>query len=258
MTDSRLRFSPRSKRATLRPPGEPKRHKPSAPKAPSGRALETLEGEVAAAATGPVAPSAPKPRAPRAPAPFTTDLLRKSQRSAVLEADLARERVQAEASCRPKQRLRRVQDDRPWTQEEMLAEAAQTELFNVADLQRILAMEEETKKRASSAKEVYSGPSVRFRSAGGHETVAFIRGAEEQGFLFAQPPAPTPAPPLPCAVTGRPARYLDPRTRLPYADRAAFQRLRAADKQEQTPSLPFFAAAKLAQREAQHLGALLA
>ena len=50
------------------------------------------------------------------------------------------------------------------TQEELLAEAARTELDNLASLKQLLAQEEETKKKANTKKQRFGGPLVRFRS----------------------------------------------------------------------------------------------
>lgn len=79
-----------SKRAALRPPGEPKRHKPKAPaRAPAvPRALTELEGQVAAAQAEPgdaaaEAGTEAQATAPRAPQVFTVDQLRKSKARAL-------------------------------------------------------------------------------------------------------------------------------------------------------------------------------
>ena len=50
------------------------------------------------------------------------------------------------------------------TQDELLAEAAQTELQNLADLQAMMAIEEQTKKKAMIKKAKYSGPMIRYKS----------------------------------------------------------------------------------------------
>jgi vacuolar protein sorting-associated protein 72 len=53
---------------------------------------------------------------------------------------------------------------RPLTQEELLAEAAQTELENAASVALLMAAEEEVKARAAVRRGAYSGPLLRFRS----------------------------------------------------------------------------------------------
>jgi hypothetical protein len=50
---------------------------------------------------------------------------------------------------------------RPLAQEELLEEAARTEVRNTESLQKMLALEEETKKRAMVVKEAYRGPLVK-------------------------------------------------------------------------------------------------
>jgi len=171
------------------------------------------------------------------------------QRALVLEADVHRERARAEEAARPKPvKIRKVTDERPPTQEEMLAEAAETELFNTADLQRILALEEETKRRAVVVKKDYDGPLVRFRSSReGGDQLLFLRGADPQ--LSAPGTCmPTAPPAVVCAVTGRPAKYRDPKTELPYADAAAMRIIRRAADAQQLHLLPFLGAAKQSAR----------
>lgn len=55
-------------------------------------------------------------------------------------------------------------EERLMTQEELLAEAAQTEIRNIASLQKMIAREEETKARAMMTKSVYQGALFRYRS----------------------------------------------------------------------------------------------
>jgi hypothetical protein len=50
------------------------------------------------------------------------------------------------------------------TQAELLAEAAYTELDNLASLQLLMAQEEESKKRAMVVKKKYGGPSLKYKS----------------------------------------------------------------------------------------------
>lgn len=50
------------------------------------------------------------------------------------------------------------------TQEELLAEAAQTELENTASVALLMAAEEEVKARAAVRRGAYSGPLLRYRS----------------------------------------------------------------------------------------------
>ena len=150
---------------------------------------------------------------------------------------MLRERAAAKAAARPKPKARKLVEERPLTQAEMLAEAVQTEQLNAASLARILAMEEESKKRAAVVKKTYSGPRLRFRSNRAGETLAFLHGAIPLEGLAREPP------PLPqharCAATGRRARFRDPRTLLPYADTAALRVIRAAAAQGTLAQLPF-------------------
>lgn len=53
---------------------------------------------------------------------------------------------------------------RPLTQDELLAEAARTELDNLRDLEQMVALEEATRKKAMYKRSKYSGPMIRFHS----------------------------------------------------------------------------------------------
>jgi vacuolar protein sorting-associated protein 72 len=156
----------------------------------------------------------------------------------VLELGIVRERAAAEAAAKPKPKVRRVVEERPLTQEEMLAEAVHTEALNKESLARILAMEEESKKRMTVVKEVYSGPIVRFRSARDGESRVFRNGAVP---LDGAPRRATGYPARrKCAVTGRRARFRDPQTKQAYVDKAALRALRAAAAAGTLPTLPFY------------------
>jgi hypothetical protein len=283
------------KRATLRPPGEPKRHKPPPGALKAGapvRALAELEGLVAGVEEGAPGGAAVRVKAPKAAVEITADMIRKSkaraqarcrpaeetaraharnrapadrpplarpvlcvclralaQRSTVLELDVQRERAAAEAAAKPKPKARRLVEDRPLTQEEMLAEAVYTESLNQASLARILAMEEESKKRAAVVKHKYEGPLLRFRSTRAADTLAFLHGAQLLPGVGRAPPR-RPARSV-CAATGLPARYRDPQTKLPYAHAAALKTIRAAAAAGALDALPFNAAAPRTQH-AQH------
>ena len=61
-------------------------------------------------------------------------------------------------------RVRPQVEQRPLTQDELLAEAARTELDNLRDLEQMVALEEATKKKAMYKRSKYSGPMIRFSS----------------------------------------------------------------------------------------------
>ena len=61
-------------------------------------------------------------------------------------------------------RKRAVVHHKQLTQDELLAEAARTEIENLKDLEVMVALEEATKKKATAKKAKYSGPMVRFHS----------------------------------------------------------------------------------------------
>ncbi|KAH9623390.1 hypothetical protein KSS87_021931 [Heliosperma pusillum] len=177
--------------------------------------------------------------------------VRKSTRTAVIVRQAEREAIRAalQATTKPIKRKKEGEEKR-MTQEEMLLEAAQTEIMNLRNLERVLAREEEVKKRAIVHKAVYTGPQIRYISKNGkfsshmYHHIYFVDSSYTLDFLYlagqsfiefdnglkfeselTTKSASYPQKAL-CAVTGLPARYLDPKTGLPYATKEAFQILR--------------------------------
>ena len=72
---------------------------------------------------------------------------------------------------------------RALTQAELLAEAARTEIDNAKSLQALVAMEEESKRRAAVKSAKYAGPMLRLlsRAVDGEERVRGARGGREGG-----------------------------------------------------------------------------
>ncbi|XP_050153687.1 SWR1 complex subunit 2-like isoform X1 [Malus sylvestris] len=85
--------------------------------------------------------------------------VRKSTRTSVVVRQAERDAIRAalQATMKPIKRKKEGEEKR-MTQEEMLLEAAQTEIMNLRNLERVLAREEEVKKRAIVHKAVYTGP----------------------------------------------------------------------------------------------------
>ena len=102
------------------------------------------------------------------------------------------------------------------TQQELLADAAKTEVENTASLKQLLAMEEATKRKAAIIKSKFQGPLVKFHS----RTVRFGDGEEKEEkaclrvinlshppvWLRRQRPLPLPYEPK-CVMTGQAAKY---------------------------------------------------
>ncbi|XP_068652284.1 SWR1 complex subunit 2 [Aristolochia californica] len=151
--------------------------------------------------------------------------VRKSTRTSVIVRQAERDAIRAalQATMKPIKR-RKEGEEKRMTQEEMLLEAAETEIMNLRNLERVLAREEEVKKRAVVHKEVYSGPQIRFSSRNGKTLLEFSKGLSFQSEISAVP-VPYPQKPV-CAVTGLPAKYRDPKTGLTYATKEAFKIIR--------------------------------
>ncbi|ONK71314.1 uncharacterized protein A4U43_C04F7190 [Asparagus officinalis] len=162
--------------------------------------------------------------------------IRKSTRTSVIvrQAERAeRDAIRAalQATMKPVKRKKEGEEKR-MTQEEMLLEAAQTEIMNLRNLERMLAKEEEVKKRAIVHKAVYNGPQIHFSSRNGLQSLAFSKGATFQSEICTTS-KPYPQKSL-CVVTGLPAKYLDPKTGFPYATKEAFKVIRERLLKEET------------------------
>ncbi|KAF5735417.1 Sequence-specific DNA binding transcription factors DNA binding DNA binding isoform 1 [Tripterygium wilfordii] len=151
--------------------------------------------------------------------------IRKSTRTAVIVRQAERDAIRAalQATAKPIKRKKEGEEKR-MTQEEMLLEAAQTEIMNLRNLERVLAREEEVKKRAIVHKAVYSDPQIHYISKNGCTYIEFSKGASFESEISTAPiPYKEKAV---CAVTGMPAKYRDPKTGLPYASKEAFRVIR--------------------------------
>ncbi|XP_031379367.1 SWR1 complex subunit 2 isoform X2 [Punica granatum] len=151
--------------------------------------------------------------------------VRKSTRTSVIVRQAERDAIRAalQATAKPIKRKKEGEEKR-MSQEEMLLEAAQTEIMNLRNLERVLAREEEVKKRAIVHKAVYSGPQIRYISKDGCSFLQFSKGLSFQSEIHTTP-SQYPEKAI-CAVTGLPAKYRDPRTGLPYANKEAFKIIR--------------------------------
>ncbi|CAL2244124.1 unnamed protein product [Prunus armeniaca] len=132
-------------------------------------------------------------------------IVRKSSRTSVIIRQAERDAIRAalQATMKPIKRKKEGEEKR-MTQEEMLLEAAQTEIMNLRNLERVLAREEEVKKRAIVHKAVYTGPQVRYFSKDGCSYLEFSRGLSFQSEISTTT-APYPEKAV-CAVTGLPAK----------------------------------------------------
>ncbi|XP_027342146.1 SWR1 complex subunit 2 [Abrus precatorius] len=152
-------------------------------------------------------------------------MVRKSTRTSVIVRQAERDAIRAalQATMKPVKRKKEGAEKR-MTQEEMLLEAAQTEIMNLRNLERVLAREEEVKRRAIVHKTVYNGPQIRYISKDGCSYLEFAKGASFH-FEIATTSVQYPEQPV-CTITGLPAKYRDPKTGLPYATKEAFKIIR--------------------------------
>ncbi|KAK4749672.1 hypothetical protein SAY87_027121 [Trapa incisa] len=163
--------------------------------------------------------------------------VRKSTRTSVIVRQAERDAIRAamQATAKPIKR-RKEGEEKRMSQEEMLLEAAQTEIMNLRNLERVLAREEEVKKRAIVHKAVYNGPQIRYLSKDGCSFLQFIKGASFQTEICTIPcQYPEKAT---CVVTGLPAKYRDPKTGLPYATKEAFKIIRERFSRNESSGAP--------------------
>jgi hypothetical protein len=148
------------KKKSLKPPGAPPGGpRPRPPKPPQPKTPQTPASNSPSAAA---AASDELPQSVIFEAMYEAPSLRKSTRARVEEAQ--KEREQREQQAKTTRRPNRQTEYRVLTQEELLAEAARTELDNLASLKQMLAQEEETKRKANIKKQRFAGPLIRFRS----------------------------------------------------------------------------------------------
>ncbi|XP_043711256.1 SWR1 complex subunit 2 isoform X2 [Telopea speciosissima] len=140
-------------------------------------------------------------------------IVRKSMRTSVIVRQAERDAIRAalQATMKPIKR-RKEGEEKRMTQEEMLLEAAQTEIMNLRNLERVLAREEEVKKRAVVHKTFYSGPQIRYSSRNGQVFLEFSKGLS---FLSESCTTSALYPQRAiCAVTGLPANYSEENNRV--------------------------------------------
>ncbi|KAL0029592.1 hypothetical protein WJX79_006796 [Trebouxia sp. C0005] len=184
-----------SRHKPLKPPGS-KKMSVTKPKQPLSEDAKALQADLKAE------------RLAQQALPGEAPTLRHSTRIRVEEAQQVRQRAE---KVKPK-RLRPQVELRPLTQDELLAEAARTELDNLRDLEQMVALEEATRKKAMYKRSKYSGPMVRFHSKRIEEvSLTMVEVVNMLPPLYMLPmKAPKPPAQLRCAITGRPACYRDP------------------------------------------------
>eukprot|EP00882_Tetradesmus_deserticola_P004499 GHRQ01004745.1.p1 GENE.GHRQ01004745.1~~GHRQ01004745.1.p1 ORF type:complete len:296 (+),score=128.28 GHRQ01004745.1:183-1070(+) len=164
--EAELRKEPRKK--TLRPPGAaaarakpPK--PPAAPKAtPKAAAVASPVDHPQTAVAATAAAGGELSQALLFEVTYEAPTLRKStrERMEVAQKERSEREQQAKATRRPQKQA----DYRVLSQQELLAEAARTELENLASLKQLLAQEEETKRKANIKKQRFGGPMIKLRS----------------------------------------------------------------------------------------------
>ena len=136
---------------------------------------------------------------------------------------------------------------KPLSQEQLFKEAEQTEKLNTASLKTYLEMQIQKKRFVNRKKHAISGPFIRYlstsrppndtlrtrkqhalASSGNAARVVnlIIHSHPEESPAFFRASSSKPVHQL-CPVTGLPAKYRDPLTKLPYHNAEAFKTIRA-------------------------------
>lgn len=114
-------------------------------------------------------------------------------------------------------------ETRALTQEEVLAEAKETEKINLALLEEMLKLEAK-QKPVIRKQRVVEGPAISFVSTPKGNLLSFTQVNQLPDVLRQSPIAYPPRPV--CVITGLPAKYKDPKTGLWYSTPQAFKALR--------------------------------
>jgi len=179
------------------------------------------------------------------PAVVIPQELRVSSRASAKEIRERSEALQRERKSRPQIVRPKVEYVVP-TMEEMIKEAKITEKKNLIELEHLLHLEEEQKKKNQmmDRKKRYDGPAIRQRSLKGDKpgkiVYELIRGAVSERdapefYLRSEDQAPSTSAKEEkiCAITGLPAKYRDPKSGLYYATIDAFKQLRLQQEKKE-------------------------
>mmetsp|Transcript_28631 Transcript_28631/g.80639 ORF Transcript_28631/g.80639 Transcript_28631/m.80639 type:complete len:350 (-) Transcript_28631:331-1380(-) len=216
--DGEVEVRAERRRPALKPPGtkKPVRRQPGGTAKPPVVPRSTSTGAKVQTRTA-VTAAGPAPR-----------MLRQSTKQRTAEAyreqeEKEKERLEREKRLKKKPKV----EEKTLTQEELLAEAARTEIDNIASLEKMIAREEATKARALATKQKYPGPLIKYRSFRDREEskVTLTLLNMKLPSYMRQKARSSPMQPK-CTITGLPAKYRDPLTGQPYANLAAFKQLR--------------------------------
>jgi len=167
--------------------------------------------------------------------------LRLSSRASAKEIREKSEQLRREREARPQLTRPKVEYVVP-TMEEMIKEAKITEKKNLIELEYLLHLEEEQKKKNQmmDRKKRYDGPAIRQRSlkgdAPGKIVYELIRGAtceRDAPEFYLKGEQHRKKEDKICAITGLPAKYRDPKSGSYYATIDAFKQLRLQQEKKE-------------------------
>jgi vacuolar protein sorting-associated protein 72 len=119
-----------------------------------------------------------------------------------------------------------------YTQEQLLLEAAKTEIKSSAWLEEQRRRAEANKDKEERDRQVMTSFQQRYLSRSGLGTLIVFTEVDNMPQVLRQGRPPRRKARHRCAVTGLPAKYMDPLTGLPYATVDAFKEIRRRSEQE--------------------------
>ena len=164
-------------------------------------------------------------RPKKAPVPAKQRTFRSSTKARVAESHKSRELREKKLKTMAKARPIKKYEEKQWTQEELLVQAAHTEVKNRRSLELMLRMEDDRKK-LTGPKAPYVGKRIRYTSRLGQPNIMTFEQFDDFPKVI-NAVAPPPPKVEYCVITGMKAKYRDPKTGKPYATLAAFKILRA-------------------------------
>eukprot|EP00298_Acanthocystis_sp_HF-20_P006729 c16500_g1_i2.p1 GENE.c16500_g1_i2~~c16500_g1_i2.p1 ORF type:complete len:334 (-),score=175.53 c16500_g1_i2:3-1004(-) len=157
----------------------------------------------------------------------TTRTLRHSTRAKTIEITTVVEKQKKLTQEREaKKQKKDNQDDHKLTQEDLLAEAALTEQYNMAYLKKLQQLDADQKSKTIRAETERTGPYTTYYSKNGINTITF-HNFDDLPESVKAPAVSYPKKPI-CVITGAPAKYIDPQSGLPFSTPEAFRAIRTS------------------------------
>jgi vacuolar protein sorting-associated protein 72 len=169
-------------------------------------------------------------RPKKQPVPAKQRTFRSSTKAKVAESNKSRQMKEKRLKTMSAARPLKKQEEKKLTQEELLIQAAYTEVANRRSLELMLRMEDDRKK-TTGPQAPYTGKRIRYTSKSGQPNILTFEQFDAIPSII-NSKAPPPPKVEYCAITGMKAkyRYLHNGSYIPYATLEAYKQLRAQSK----------------------------